>query len=68
MCTTEGGLFMTHAQRNQKILAAIDAVTERATASKKEARKTLIDEGIYTAKGTLRAEFGGPSKKASVAA
>lgn len=59
---------MTHAQRNQKILEAIAEETERALASKKIARETLIKEGIYTAKGKLRVEFGGESKKERVAA
>lgn len=59
---------MTHLQRNQKILDAIAKETERALASKKVARETLIKEGIYTAKGKLRVEFGGESKKTRVAA
>lgn len=59
---------MTHAQRNQKILEAIALTTERALVSKMQARKTLIDEGIYTSKGELRAEFGGTTKKERVAA
>lgn len=59
---------MTHAQRNQKILEAIAKETARAVASKKVARDTLISEGIYTVKGKLRAEFGGETKKAKVAA
>ena len=59
---------MTHAQRNAKILAAIAEETKRAVVSKKIARETLIDEGIYTAKGKLRVEFGGESKKDRVAA
>lgn len=59
---------MTHAQRNKKILAAIAEETERAVASKKIARETLIKEGIYTAKGKLRVEFGGDSKRDRVAA
>jgi hypothetical protein len=54
---------MTHAQRNQKILAAIEAETSRALVSKKVARDTLIKEGIYTTKGKLRAEFGGKTRK-----
>lgn len=53
---------MTHAQRNRKILQAIEAETSRALASKKIARETLIKEGIYTTKGKLRAEFGGKKK------
>lgn len=59
---------MTHAQRNKKILDAIAAETERALASKKIARQTLIDEGIYTTKGKLRVEFGGDGKRDRVAA
>ena len=59
---------MTHAQRNQKILNAIETKTTQALSSKKTARETLIGEGIYTTKGKLRVEFGGSSKKASVAA
>ncbi|MBY0306219.1 MAG: hypothetical protein K2W86_13860 [Sphingomonas sp.] len=59
---------MTHKQRNQKILEAIAEETERAVASKKIARETLIREGIYTAKGKLRVEFGGHSKRQRVAA
>jgi hypothetical protein len=59
---------MTHAQRNQKILDAIAKETARALASQKTARETLIEEGIYTAKGKLRAEYGGERKKAKVAA
>ena len=54
---------MTISQRNQKILEAIAEVTERAVASKKVARQTLIKEGIYTTKGKLRVEFGGGEKK-----
>jgi hypothetical protein len=54
---------MTHEQRNQKILRAIDEATKRALSSKKAARETLIKEGIYTTKGQLRVEFGGPGKK-----
>jgi hypothetical protein len=59
---------MTHAQRNQKILIAIAEETARAVSSRKAARETLIKEGIYTTKGKLRAEFGGSSKKAGIAA
>jgi hypothetical protein len=60
-------LIMTHAQRNQKILEAIATETARALTSKKMARETLINEGIYTTKGTLRAEFGGGKKARAVA-
>lgn len=60
---------MTQAQRNKKILKAIEAKTKRALTSKKAARDALIEEGIYTTKGKLRVEFGGTSsKKNNVAA
>jgi hypothetical protein len=54
---------MTEAERNQKILSAIKRGTARALASKKIARETLIEEGIYTRSGRLRVEFGGPGKR-----
>lgn len=55
---------MTHAERNQKILHAIEQETARALSSKKAAKEVLIKEGIYTSKGKLKAEFGGkPNKK-----
>lgn len=54
---------MTNAKRNQKILAGIDSETKRALTSKAVARNTLIKEGIYTAKGQLRVEFGGKASK-----
>jgi len=50
-------------ERNKKILAIIEEYTKRATVSQKVARETLIREGIYTKKGQLRVEFGGPGKK-----
>ena len=59
---------MTHAQRNQKILEAIAKETARAVSSQETARETLINEGIYTAKGKLRVEFGGEGKKPKAAA
>ena len=60
---------MIHSERNKRILEAIDAKTKRVIASKKAARDSLVEEGIYTKKGKLRAEFGGTErKKASVAA
>lgn len=59
---------MTHAQRNQKIIAAIADETARALTSKKVARETLIKEGIYTTKGKLRIEFGGDRKQDEAAA
>lgn len=59
---------MTKAQRNKKILKAIEAETKRGLSSRKAARDTLIKEGIYTAKGRLRVEFGGSSSKKENAA
>lgn len=56
---------MTHAQRNAEIMRLIDAHTAAAVTSRKVARKTLIDEGIYTKKGKLRAKFGGTEKVAA---
>jgi hypothetical protein len=60
--------MISHAQRNKKILKAIKAETKRATASPQAARALLIEEGIYTAKGKLRVEFGGKSAKKDTAA
>ncbi len=63
------GLAMTDAQRNQKIIKAIEEATARALVSKKAAREFLMKSGIYTTKGKLRVEFGGkPSKKGQAAA
>jgi hypothetical protein len=62
------GIAMTNAQRNIKILDAIAKETTRALSSKKAARETLIEEGIYTTRGKLRVEFGGEGKKARAAA
>jgi hypothetical protein len=59
---------MTNEQRNKKILKAIETQTKRALASKKVARQTLIDEGIYTTKGKLKVEFGGEGNKKHQAA
>lgn len=55
-------------ERNQKILQAIEAKTKRVLVSKKAARDSLIEEGIYTKKGKLRAEFGGKKPKKDVKA
>jgi hypothetical protein len=54
---------MTDAQRHSLILGLIDRHTAANTVSRTQARNTLIKEGIYTKKGTLRVEFGGESKK-----
>jgi phosphosulfolactate synthase (CoM biosynthesis protein A) len=54
---------MTNAERNKRILKAIDAKTKRVIVSKKAARESLVEEGIYTKKGKLRAEFGGNGSK-----
>ncbi len=53
---------MTKEQRNAKILRAIEEATAKSSVSKESARKTLMAEGIYTAKGKLKAEFGGKSQ------
>lgn len=60
---------MTRAERNRKIIEAMEAETALALTSRKAARDLLIRDGIYTKDGKLRAEFGGePSKKKSSAA
>lgn len=59
---------MTIEQRNAAILKALAEQTRRNTVSKEAARAALISEGIYTKDGELRPKFGGPRKKAVVAA
>ncbi len=59
---------MTKEQRNEKILKAIEAATARGVVSKEKARETLTAEGIYTAKGKLKVEFGGKPQKRDDAA
>ncbi|MFV3130351.1 hypothetical protein [Niveispirillum sp. KHB5.9] len=56
-------MFMTIAERNKRILEAIEAGNERMLATKGLARKTLIEEGIYTEEGELTPEYGGPPRK-----
>jgi hypothetical protein len=60
---------MTRAERNRKIIEAMEAETTRALVSRQAARELLIKDGIYTKKGELRVEFGGEraKKKSSVA-
>lgn len=51
---------MTEAERRAaKIIALIEKQTKAATADPERARTMLIEEGIYTRKGNLRAKFGG---------
>lgn len=59
---------MTQTERNQKILASIRTQTEQGLATKKAARAMLINEGIYTVKGKLRAEFRNNSRAGKTAA
>lgn len=59
---------MTIEQRNAAILKALAEQTKRNTVSRDTARAALISEGIYTKDGQLRPKFGGPRKKARVAA
>lgn len=56
-------MFMTLAERNKRILEAIEAQTKLMLATKGLARKTLIEEGIYTEEGELTPEYGGPPRK-----
>ncbi len=59
---------MTDAQRRIAIQKLIEKHTAEHTTSKAAARKSLIEEGIYTKRGALRAEFGGSSKRGKTAA
>ena len=61
---------MTDAEsrRHRAIKALIAKSTAANTVSQEVARETLIKEGIYTEKGQLSAEFGGPCKKGKSAA
>ncbi len=56
---------VTKGQRNERILKAIEEATAKGVVSKEKARETLMAEGIYTAKGKLKVEFGGKSQKRS---
>lgn len=58
---------MTIEQRNEAILKALESQTREKTRSKAAARAALIKGGIYTAKGNLKAEFGGRNWKAKAA-
>lgn len=59
---------MTDEKRHAALLAYIEEYTAANTATKADARATLIREGIYTEDGELEPEFGGPPKKAKTAA
>lgn len=59
---------MTDKQRRILIEKLIAEYTDKNTVDRRTARDTLINEGIYTTKGTLRVEFGGESKKTKNAA
>jgi hypothetical protein len=59
---------VTEAQRHAAIIALIDEHTRKNTVSKAAARADLIRSGIYTQKGQLRVEFGGPGSKRKSAA
>lgn len=56
-------MFMTLAERNKKIIDFIEAETKRAMTTNGLARRTLIEEGIYTEDGQLTPEYGGPTRK-----
>jgi hypothetical protein len=53
---------MTDTQRRAAIFQAIEEETKVMTASKKKARETLIEEGIYGQDGELAEEFCGEKK------
>lgn len=54
---------MTDAKRRDRILRLIREDTARNTKSAATARRSLIATGIYTKKGELTPEFGGPRKE-----
>lgn len=59
---------MTDTERNTAIKKLVADYTAANTKDRQTARKSLINEGIYTKKGNLRAEFGGEPKKEKTAA
>ncbi|TXM69208.1 hypothetical protein FV218_17455 [Methylobacterium sp. WL69] len=63
-----GAGIMTDEKRRAAIKALIVKRTAANTASPAAARAALIEEGIYTKDGELRATFGGPDEKATRAA
>jgi hypothetical protein len=54
---------VTHTQRNEAVLRALQKYTQKAIASKTEATKAMVATGLYTAKGELKVKFGGTRKK-----
>jgi len=50
-------------QRDDAVFRAIAAYTAKNTVSKEAARKALIDEGIYTKAGKIRAAFSNGKSK-----
>lgn len=54
---------MTHAERNDAIKRLIKQRTKVTTVSRKVARETLINEGVYTKKGSIRVVYGGSGAK-----
>lgn len=58
---------MDQEARRTRLRDFIAEYTVKNTATPKLARQTMIDEGIYTKKGQLRAEFGGRIKPQKVA-
>ncbi|KQU02259.1 hypothetical protein ASG60_17340 [Methylobacterium sp. Leaf469] len=63
-----GAGIMTDEKRRAAIKVLIAKRTAANTASPAAARAALIEEGIYTKDGELRATFGGPDEKATRAA
>lgn len=53
---------MTLKQRNAEIAKILEAQTKRNTVSQASARAALIESGIYTKRGKIRAVFGGEPK------
>ena len=49
-----------HKKRNERIIEAINAYTEKHCATKETARAALIREGFLCECGKLMPQFGGP--------
>lgn len=58
---------MTKHERNSIIMAQLEQTTKVGLKSKASARSILVKEGIYTAKGNLKAEFGGRGRRSNAA-
>jgi hypothetical protein len=56
---------MTSEAQRAAIIEMIDKHTEKVTVSKTDAKRSLVEEGIYTKRGKLSAHYGGRKKTTS---